>query len=104
MRKIAFAAFASLAALTLSACGSSDDASSDADANNVEAPADQAMAGTEQPVPDASATANDTSTDQAVSNAEDAGERAADAAADVQAAASGDADSGDTGDTSADAD
>lgn len=89
MRKIAFAAFASLAALTLSACGSSDDASSDAEADNVEMPADQALSGSEQPVPDASATDNDTSTDQA-SQAEAAGDRAADAAADVAAAASGD--------------
>lgn len=91
MRKIALAALASLAALTLSACGRSEDASNDADADNVEVPADQAMAGSEQPVPDASATANDTSTDTAVNQAEDAGERAADAAADVAAAASPDA-------------
>jgi hypothetical protein len=91
MRKIAFAAFASLAALTLSACGSSDDASTDAEADNVEMPADQAVAGSEQPVPDASATDNQT-TDQAVDQAEAAGEKAADAAADVAAAAaSGDA-------------
>ena len=50
MRKIAFAAFASLAALTLSACGSSNVVSSDADARNVETTADQAVAGSEQPL------------------------------------------------------
>jgi hypothetical protein len=90
MRKIAFAAFASLAALTLSACGSSEDASTDAEADNVEMPADQALAGSEQPVPDASASDNQTATDQAVDRAEAAGEKAADAAADA-AAAAGDA-------------
>jgi hypothetical protein len=86
MRKIAFAAFASLAALTLSACGSSEDASTDAEADNVEMPADQAMAGSQTPVPDASASDNQTSTDEAVARAEAAGEQAADAAADVNAA------------------
>jgi hypothetical protein len=90
MKKIAYAALASLAALTLSACGSSDDASTDAQADNVEMPADQAMAGTAQPSADASATDDVTSTEEAVTRAQDAGEKAADAAADVAAEASGD--------------
>ena len=89
MKKIAYAAFAALAALTLSACGSSDDASSDAEADNVEMPADQAMAGAAQPSPDALASDDVSSTEEAVSRAEDAGEKAADAAADVAAEASG---------------
>lgn len=103
MRKIAFAAFASLAALTLSACGSSEDASTDAEADNVEMPADQAVAGSQQPVPDASATDNQTSTDAAVDQAQAAGEQAADAAADVAAAATPDATgSSDSGSAAAD--
>jgi hypothetical protein len=103
MRKIAFAAFASLAALTLSACGSSDDASTDAEADNVEMPADQAVAGTEQPAPDASASDNQT-TDQAVDQAEAAGEKAADAAADVAAAAAASGDATATPESTSDAD
>ncbi len=43
MKKIAFAALASAAALTLSACGSSDSASEKATAEDVEMPAEEAM-------------------------------------------------------------
>ncbi len=57
MRKIAYAAFASAAALALSACGSSDKASEGAQAENVEMPAEEAMNTAEAdatPVADAS--------------------------------------------------
>lgn len=43
MKKTAFAALASAAALTLSACGSSDSASEKATAEDVEMPAEEAM-------------------------------------------------------------
>lgn len=43
MKKIAYAAFASVAALALAACGSSEKASEDAQAENVEMPAEEAM-------------------------------------------------------------
>jgi len=87
MKKIAYAAFASLAALSLTACGSADDASSDAEADTVEMPADEVMAGTEAPVADADATAEDESASaDAVAAAEAQGENAADVAAKAQAA------------------
>jgi hypothetical protein len=57
MRRIAYAAFASAAALALSACGSSDKASEGAQAENVEMPAEEAMNTAEAdatPVADAS--------------------------------------------------
>ncbi len=60
MKKIAYAAFASAAALALAACGSSDKASEDAQAENVEMPAEEAMNAAEAtatPVVDASAAA-----------------------------------------------
>jgi predicted component of type VI protein secretion system len=43
MKKIAYAAFASVAALALAACGSSDKTSEEAQAENVEMPAEEAM-------------------------------------------------------------
>jgi hypothetical protein len=43
MKKFAFAAFAAGAALSLSACGSSDSASEGAQADNVEMPAEETM-------------------------------------------------------------
>ena len=53
--RIAFAAAASIA---LAACGSTDDASTEAEADTVEIPADEAMAGVEEaPVVDADANA-----------------------------------------------
>lgn len=45
MKKIAYAALASAAALALTACGSSDKASESATAENVEMPAEEAMSG-----------------------------------------------------------
>ena len=45
MKKIAYAALASAAALVLTACGSSDKASEGATAENVEMPAEEAMSG-----------------------------------------------------------
>jgi hypothetical protein len=64
MKKIAYAAFASVAALALTACGSSDKAKEDAAAENVEMPAEEAMTGadaTATPMADASAPAADAS-------------------------------------------
>jgi hypothetical protein len=57
MKKIAYAAFASVAALALSACGSSDKASEGAQAENVEMPAEEAMSSADAdavPLPEAS--------------------------------------------------
>ena len=45
MKKIAYAALATTAALALAACGSSDKASEGATAENVEMPAEEAMSG-----------------------------------------------------------
>jgi hypothetical protein len=62
MKNIVFAAFASAAALALSACGSSDKASEGAQAENVEMPAEEAMNSAEAdatPVADASAAASE---------------------------------------------
>ena len=94
MKKLALAAVPTLA-LTLAACGSSDDASVDAQADTVEMPADEALSGvTEEPVADpaANATTADTTTAPTVNEneaaaADAAGERAADVAAQAQAAA-----------------
>lgn len=67
MKKIALnAAFAAVAALALSACGSSDKASEEASAENVEMPAEEAVSGIgETPVADASATATEAASDAA---------------------------------------
>ena len=62
MKKIAIIAFASAAALALSACGKSDEAAEGAQAENVEMPAEEAMSGADAgatPVADASAMASD---------------------------------------------
>lgn len=60
MKKIAYAAFASVAALALAACGSSDKASEEATAENVEVPADEAVAdATAMPSEDPMAMATD---------------------------------------------
>ena len=84
MKKLAYFALASFGALALAGCGSSDDASTDAMADDVEVPADEAMsaAGDATPVADPSA-----SEDAVPATAEDAGNAAAAAAADVEAAA-----------------
>lgn len=88
MKKLAYFALASFGALALAGCGSSDDASTDAMADDVEVPADEAMAaaGDASPVADPSA-----SEDATESTAQQAGDAAAAAAADVAAAAGDDA-------------
>jgi len=86
MKKIAYFALATAATLALAGCGSSDDASTDAMADDVEVPADEAMsaAGDATPVDDASAD-QDAGPDAAT--AEEAGAAAEAAAADVDAIA-----------------
>lgn len=80
-----FAALA-VAALMLAACGSSDDASTEATADTVEMPADEALeAISDQPVADPEATATD-APDAAATEAATA-QQAADAAANVAAEA-----------------
>lgn len=62
MKKIAYTAFASVAALALAACGSSDKASEEAAAENVEMPAEEAMTAADPsatPAADAMAGATD---------------------------------------------
>lgn len=62
MKKIAYAAFASVAALALAACGNSDSADQEAAAENVEMPAEEAMNMADSaatPAADASAAASD---------------------------------------------
>ena len=56
MKKFVIAAFASTAALALTACGDSTDASDEAMADTVEMPADAAVDGTPDPVVDDAAT------------------------------------------------
>lgn len=55
MKKFALSAVAVTAALALAACGNSTDASDEAMADTVEVPADEAVAGTPDPVADADA-------------------------------------------------
>ena len=59
MKKIALFAAVSSFALALAACGGSDDASEDAMADDVEMPADEAMADTPLPVADATEAATE---------------------------------------------
>lgn len=80
----------SAATLLLAACGSADDASTEATVDTVEMPADEALAPvSEEPVADPDATTPDTAvidtTEEAT--AEDAADAAADVAADAAAAA-----------------
>jgi hypothetical protein len=82
----------SAAALMLAACGSSDDASTEATADTVEMPADEALeAISDEPVADPEATATDApETDaEATATAEQAADAAADVAAEAAAAAEG---------------
>jgi hypothetical protein len=68
MKKIALAAFASVAVLALAACGSSDKASEGAQAENVEMPAEEAMSGVDAgatPAADASTAASDAAAPEA---------------------------------------
>lgn len=72
MKKIAYTAFASVAALALAACGSSDKAKEDAAAENVEMPAEEAMTAADasaSPMADASAPAADASASAAAETA-----------------------------------
>lgn len=90
MKKFALVAFASAAALGLAACGSSDDASEDAMADNVEMPAEETM--TDAPLPEADTGAmSDAATDAGAAPADttaaDAADAAEEAAADAAAAA-----------------
>ena len=90
MKKIALFAAVSSFALALAACGGSDDASEDAMADDVEMPADDAMAGTPPPVADATEAAEDAAddaADDASASAEEAADAAEQAAADAAAAA-----------------
>lgn len=74
------------AALMLAACGSADDASTEATADTVEMPADEALeAISDEPAADPEATATDAPETNAA--AEATAEEAADAAADVAAEA-----------------
>ncbi|HSG35368.1 MAG TPA: hypothetical protein VLA37_12600 [Sphingomonadaceae bacterium] len=86
MRKFASMAILSIGAFALASCGDTEDASADAEAENVEISADEPLAGAGDPVEDPNALADDTSLTEEV-NAAAAGEAAADAAADVVAAA-----------------
>lgn len=56
VKKLAILAFTAAGSLALAACGSTTDASEDAMADDVEMPADQAMADTPEPVMDEAAT------------------------------------------------
>lgn len=78
----------SAAALMLAACGSSDDASTEATADTVEMPADEALeAISDEPVADPEVTATDAPDGDA--QAEASAEAAADVAAEAAAAAEG---------------
>ena len=89
MKKIALFAATSSLALALAACGGSDDASEDAMADNVEMPADEALADTPMPAADATEAAEDAAEDAAAvaATAEEAADAAEQAAADAAAAA-----------------
>lgn len=77
----------SAASLLLTACGSADDASTEASADTVEMPADSALAPVaEDPVADPSATATDAPEAVPAAAATAAGDAAADVAADAIAA------------------
>lgn len=76
------------AALLLTACGSADDASTEANADTVEMPADEALAPiAEDAVADPAATATDAPETEVDPGAEDAADAAAGVAADAAAAA-----------------
>lgn len=86
MKRIAYVLLASAGAMTLAACGGADDASIEAEADNVEMPADAALEDvTEAPMEDADANSDDAVSEEV---AEDAAAAAADVAAAAEAAAS----------------
>ncbi|MBI1403225.1 MAG: hypothetical protein GC147_08435 [Porphyrobacter sp.] len=85
--RASLAAALGVATLMLAACGSSDDASTEASADTVEMPADEALEGlSDEPVADPEATATE-APETAATPAEVNAEKAADAAADVAAEA-----------------
>jgi len=91
MTKIAPLAALAGGVLLLAACGSADDASTEASADTVEMPADEALA----PIPEdavADPAANATDAPETAAAAEAGAEQAADAAADVAAEAAAAAD------------
>ncbi|MFM7348161.1 MAG: hypothetical protein ACKO01_01585 [Erythrobacter sp.] len=86
-KRTAFAAL-SASALMLAACGSSDDASTEASADTVEMPADSALAPiNDAPVADPTATATDTAAATPEATTTDTADAAADVAAKAAAAA-----------------
>jgi hypothetical protein len=92
MNKITTVAFASLSALALAACGSSDDASVEAEADTVEMPANDAMESVvEEPAADPEANAVEAAVagpaESVEAEADAAGDAAAVAAAEIQAMA-----------------
>lgn len=94
MKKIAAFALVAPFALSLAACGSADDASTEAEADTVEIQANDAMAEvTEEPVADEGAAVEDATAaaeEAATDTAEAAGDAAADIAAQVEAASAED--------------
>jgi hypothetical protein len=90
MKKFALYAFAASAALSLSACGSSDSANEQATPDTVEMPAEEQLSTVAaQPVPDSGADATQPADPNAGAKAEDAAANAAAAAADFNAAGDG---------------
>ncbi len=88
MRNAALIAALSGATLLLAACGSADDASSEASADTVEMPADSALSPvTDAPVTDPAATSTDAPTPLPEPGAASAGDAAANVAAEADAAA-----------------
>jgi len=87
MKKIILSAAVSSFALALAACGGSDDASEDAMADNVEMPADEALADVPLPVADETAEVDEATDASDLDAAEAAGAAAEEAAADAAAAA-----------------
>jgi hypothetical protein len=81
MKKFVLASFASAAALALSACGSSDSASEEAQADNVEMPAEETMNTVDAAAAPASDAAALPGADASASPAADASAAATDAAA-----------------------
>ena len=88
MKKIALTALLTGSALALAACGDAEDASYEAEADNVEVPANEAMDTVEdEPVEDADATAEATEevADTVEAEADAAAENAEDVVADIEA-------------------
>lgn len=82
MKKIAYAAFSAVAALALSACGSSDSAKEEAAPDNVEMPAEEAMGNVDAAaVPAVDASASGAATAAATAAPADAVKAAEDATA-----------------------